>query len=191
MARRSPEPLERSPALRPVALDLSSIRFLPYNPNRMTSVQLDGLQASIAAYKFLEPVVVNRRADGWPKAERGLYVVGGEHRVRALRRLKQRRVPAVVVSVNPRAEKEIHLALNNRGAMDPAFLGRVLDDLQKAEANLAATGYQKAEVEALIAKALAEIKAPADFPSVDNLEATHQCPKCGYEWKGACRPRKS
>jgi len=169
-----------------VEFQVSKVAFLPYNPNRASQQQLDGLEASHQDFGVLQPIVVNRRGSGWKKGERGDFVVGGEHRLRVARKRGMKTYPGVLVSVGPDEERVMNLALNNAGSYDARALAMVLKDLDVAQAKLAPTGFSKAEIDALLAKLEADLKAPSEFADV-TVEPGHRCPKCGFQWKGACR----
>ncbi len=175
-------------AVKLVPFPISKLRFLPYNPNRLPAGRLSALDESHREFGNLQPIVVNERVGkAWPAAERGLYVVAGEHRVRSARALKWASYEGVKVRLSPEKEKLANLALNLRGDFDLTAVAKMLKEIRAAEMKLLATGFEE-QADALIAKLEKELAGPKDFPSVDRIDAPHRCPKCGYEWKGSCRP---
>jgi hypothetical protein len=91
-------------------LNLRDLKGAPYNPREITPEALDGLTASLRRFGLVEPVVWNKRTR---------RVVGGHQRIEALRRLKIKRVQAVVVDLSEAEERALNLTLNN-----PATAGR-------------------------------------------------------------------
>lgn len=131
MSKRAEKNQNQGTALPVVELALSKLRPAPYNPQRMTAVELKGLARSIQDYGFLEPIVVNERCGtDWPKKDRGLVIVGGHNRVKALRSLGRDVGPCTIVRLKPGEEKVLNLALNNHGDYDPVALAPLLAELQ-------------------------------------------------------------
>ena len=170
-----------------VEFEIAKVALLPYNPNRLSQNQVDALAASHEEFGVLQPVVVNRRKGKlWKRNEFGDFVVGGEHRLQVATKLGLKKYPGVVVEVGPTEERVMNLALNNHGTYDARAVALVLRDLENAKANAKATGFSQEEIDALLAKLDADLKAPNEFADVV-VDAGHRCPKCGFEWKGACR----
>jgi ParB-like chromosome segregation protein Spo0J len=166
---------------------VGKVKFLPYNPNRLPPAQVDALSASHSDFGVLQNIVVNeRRGKSWAKADLGLYVVGGEHRLQVARKLGMKTYPGIRVKVGPDEERVMNLALNNHGDYDYRSLAKLLKELEGTKAKLNSTGFTDDQVKQLIARYDADLEAKKAFPDV-TVEAGHRCPKCGFEWKGACR----
>lgn len=171
-----------------VDFQVSKVAFLPYNPNRVADAQLSALEESHRDSGVLQPIVVNRRRGKlWKRSEWGDFVVGGEHRLRVARKLGMKTYPGVPVSVGPDEERVMNLALNNHGTYDARAVALVLKDLEERKAKLTSTGFTREQIDALLAKLETDLKAPNEFADV-KVDAGHRCPKCAFEWKGACRP---
>ena len=157
-----------------VDLKISDVRFLPYNPNRLPRERLDSLASSHRRFGVLEPVVVNeRKGNGWPEKERGLYVVGGEHRLRVAKKLRRKSYPAILVQVEADEEQVMNLALNNHGTADLEAVTRILADLRRQRVDLAATGYLEREIQDAIAKMARKMAADSDeIPEVPQKAKT-------------------
>lgn len=150
--------------LKIVEFKIDEVRFLPYNPNRLPAPRLESLASSHAQFGILQPIVVNdRKGDGWKEEELGLYVVGGEHRLRVARKLGMSDYPGILVSV-PRAEEQVmNLALNNAGDYDQVALGSILKELRAMEANLSATGLDQADVDLAIRELERDLSGEEDI----------------------------
>ena len=76
----------------------------PYNPREISPEALAGLQASVARFGLVEPVVWNRRTG---------HVVGGHQRLKALAALGETATQVVVVDLDEIEEKALNVALNS------------------------------------------------------------------------------
>lgn len=84
-------------------------------------------------------------------------------------------------------EAEAYIVADNRltelGGWDWGMLPAVLTDLRDADL-LEVVGYDEEELE----KMVRDLQPPPEFPNVPSSpETSHQCPKCGYKWKGATK----
>jgi ParB-like chromosome segregation protein Spo0J len=92
---------------------VEDLREPSYNPRTMTDGQRAQLQASLAEFGVVVPIVVNTHPG------REGVVVGGNQRVAALREAGEARVPAVEVDLAPERERALCLRLNrNTGEWD-------------------------------------------------------------------------
>lgn len=160
------------------------------NPKRHVTA---GIAASIAAYGFNEPPVLDERTG---------KLVAGHGRIEALALLQAERKPPPAritvkggdwlvpvlrgIAFRDARDAEAYLLASNRlvelGGWDTAELAPMLDALRKdGDDALASLGWSADEV----AKMIAKLAAPDDFPAVDeNVPTEHQCPKCHYKWSG-------
>lgn len=99
----------------------------PYNPNKMTPQKYEALKKSILEHGFVEPVVVQKK---------GLNIIGGHHRVRAVRELCIElaqpipELPCTVLDIDDVAAKKINLKLQHiHGVPDARMLGEMLVDI--------------------------------------------------------------
>lgn len=164
--------------MRVVNIPIGELRPHPRNFRSHGERQLRELQASLRQYGWARNVVVASDK----------VILAGHGIVEAARLNGLRTAPCEVLqipSTDPKAEK--FLALENLVSRladdDDQQLAALLADIQRSE-GLDGTGYDDAELDALIAS-VAEKKPPDEFPAYDeNLETAYQCPKCGYSWSG-------
>jgi len=89
-------------------IPLSEIRPNPYQPRReFTLAELNELRDSIKAAGLLQPVTVRRSASG-----RGYELVAGERRLRAVKDLGWRTIPAVIRDYDDRTSLTLALVEN-------------------------------------------------------------------------------
>lgn len=173
------------------------------NPKRH---DVEAVKASVARFGFLEPIVLDERTGrlvaGHGRVETlvALEALGGRPEwwpeeaswppdgVTVLKGAWQ--VP-VVAGWSSADDGEAHaagVALNRvgEGLWDGRELADLLTELD-AGAGLAGTGYDRSDLDLLLAElAPRDASPPGEFPSFDeNIETEHQCPRCGYEWSGA------
>ena len=94
-------------------LELKNIRELtaaPYNPRTASEKEHQQLTESISKFGLVEPIIYNENTG---------YIVGGHFRVRILRELGVEETTCVIVSLDPKEEKELNIRLNaNTGGWD-------------------------------------------------------------------------
>ena len=97
----------------------------PDNPRTMPATEMAALEASLAEFGFVEPVVA-RRSDR--------RVIGGHQRLGAARRLGWTEIPVIWWEGDERAARALNLALNQiHGAWDESKLAQVLAELADVE----------------------------------------------------------
>lgn len=95
-----------------------------YNPRKITAHALEGLQASIREFGYVEPIVWN---EGTGK------VVGGHQRLAALAATGTTHIEVVVVDLDEAREQALNVTLNNpaiQGTWDDEKLQQILAGLQ-------------------------------------------------------------
>ncbi len=102
------------PTIRTVKL--KELRPAPYNPRRIDSAALAGLEKSLERFGVVEPIIWNERTG---------HVVGGHQRLRVLRAKKVSEADVVVLDLDELDEKALNVALNS-----PAIAGEFTDALQ-------------------------------------------------------------
>jgi ParB-like chromosome segregation protein Spo0J len=139
----------------PAMIALSEINEAPYNPRVMPPEMMAALKGSLRKHGLVLNLVVQRR---------GMVLVGGHQRLRALREVAREdgvdapeKVPAVVMDLSDAEAKQLNVSLNNvEGEFDPYKLGELFasirDDISLED--IAATGFSLAEVEQAIALTL-------------------------------------
>lgn len=100
-----------------VTMKLSNLAPAPYNPRRIGSKELKGLEESLKKFGMVEPVVWNKKTK---------RLVGGHQRVRALKAIGEVDTPVVVVNFNEIEEKTLNATLNN-----PEIQGEFTEDMKR------------------------------------------------------------
>lgn len=109
--------------MKPVALEIvwvprAELNPSPYNPRRITDREAADLRASLEAFGFVEPLVVNAHP------QRHNVVIGGHQRLKIAAELEIDPVPVVYVTLEEKQERELNLRLNkNLGAWDWDLFG--------------------------------------------------------------------
>ncbi len=146
-----------APQLVPLLVPIGSVELHPRNPRRG---DVDAVAASLQRFGQQKPVVV--------QASTG-HVVAGNHLLRAARQLGWAEVAASVVELDDASAVAYMLADNRTadlGGYDDALLAAILAE-QRAEDNLAATGYDADAVAALLAAAgVADERDPDAAPDL-------------------------
>lgn len=120
-------------------VDVSKIKYAPYNPRKISPETLEKLKQSIETFGYVEPIIVNKRT---------MHVVGGNQRLRALRELKVKEVEAVMVDLDIEHEKVLNIALNKiAGEWDIEKLQQLLSEMDESMIDL--TGFNQEEIEKL------------------------------------------
>ncbi|MFI5259309.1 MAG: DNA methyltransferase [Candidatus Limnocylindrales bacterium] len=156
-----PSPGERdgphiAPALRALAVPIGSIIVHPRNP-RIGNVE--AVKASLRRFGQQKPVVVQASTT---------FVVAGNHVVLAARALGWTAIAANVVELDDATALAFMLADNRTsdlGGYDDALLAAILAE-QSAADNLAATGYDLADVAALLRAAGLDERDPDVVPDL-------------------------
>ena len=150
----------------------------PLNPRLHPEPQRRAVQASLAEFGWVSPVIENETTG---------YLIDGHERIwDALAKSDDELVPYIVVNVPPEKEPAL-LAVFDRittmATYDPELVNTLLSqiDLDSLDADLQNV-LQGLEDQSFIPL------PPDDFDSVDeSLETQHECPKCHYKWSGASR----
>ena len=150
---------------------LDELAGAKYNPRKVLKpgdVAYEKLRASIEAFGYVEPVIVNARNN---------VIVGGHQRVAVMRDLGYTEIDCVIVDLPEKEERSLNVALNKiSGEWDGDLLKDLLATMDGDM--FALTGFDERDLEAM----LKEVDM-ADFDG-EQPERTKvcQCPKCGFEW---------
>jgi ParB-like chromosome segregation protein Spo0J len=121
-------------------MQVSKLKPAPYNPRKISPQEMNKLKRSIEEYGVVENLVFNKRTG---------FVVGGNQRLKAIKALKIKEVPVIVVDLDEQREKALNLALNKiSGEWDNDALKLVLQDLDASTLDL--TGFDSIEIEDLL-----------------------------------------
>lgn len=143
-----------------LTLPLSEIHPRPgENPNELSPAQFDLLVNAVKKLGFLQPVTVRLRPDG------AYELIDGHHRCRAAAQAGLKAVPALVTDATDEQALAEVLSLNRlKGEVDLGKASIMLRDLAAAGFDdLTLTGFNPAEVQALLADAEASIRALDDL----------------------------
>lgn len=113
-----------------------------YNPNVMEERDFENLENSIERYGYIEPIIVNKRNN---------VIVGGHHRLRALKKKGIKEVDVVYVDLDENDEKRLNIALNRiSGYWDIDKLEEVVNDLMIDDPSLIDfTGLSEFEIDSM------------------------------------------
>ena|SRR5690554_20267 len=91
-----------------VEIELNELRKNPYQPRKkFDDDKIDELAQSIKEHGVFQPIIVTRVKDG-----RGYYIVAGERRFKACRKLSLNTIPAIVRDIDRQIMAEIALLEN-------------------------------------------------------------------------------
>lgn len=130
---------------------LSSINFAPYNPRTITPGKMKSLKASLEKHGLVLNLVVQKK---------GMVLIGGHQRVRAMRELCEEKkwdVPthvwAIVLDVPDAIAKQLNVTLNNvEGEFDAYRLGELFASIEAelTPLDMLSTGFDEKEIRELI-----------------------------------------
>ncbi|MHC5897357.1 ParB N-terminal domain-containing protein [Nostoc sp.] len=133
----------------------------PKNPRWMPESQMAALGESLLEFGLVEPLIVNTRNN---------QVVGGHQRIQAAKNTGFTSLKAVLVDLPYDQEMALNLSLNKiKGDWDYDKLAEILATFD--EGDLAATGFNAQETEAIVANAIneAENLAFGETQTVDEI----------------------
>lgn len=149
---------------------LEDLRHAPYNPRSMTPRETQKLVESIQRFGFVDPVVVNDRTGG--------TIVGGHQRAVAAGIAGLEEVPCVIVDLDEDRERLLNVALNRiSGEWDQEKLVAVMGELDAAGAELAASGFDGWELDAI----LRDLRAEPGENGGPSAIVGETCPRCASD----------
>jgi len=144
--------------------------LIPYARNARThsEEQIASIAASIREFGFNNPILV----DG----QRG--VIAGHGRILAARKLEMTQVPVIELAHLTETQKRAFILAENklaeRAGWDDELLSLELAELDASGVDLALTGFDDGEIDALLAKAGGDVPAPDDEAAEDIPEQPAQ-----------------
>lgn len=155
---------------------VNSLKVHPKNPRLHDERNIQVIMRSLKDYKQLTPLVV------WGKQN---YVIAGNGRLEAMRRLGQKTVEIIRADHLSEAQALEYMVVDNKSTDLSEFdFQRVVEIMGTKGVDPLASGFADYEIEPLISGA--DLAAPKEFNRVDdNIDVEHKCPKCGYEWSGS------
>lgn len=133
-----------------------------YNPRIMNNEQTEKLCKGISEFGFVDPVIVNTN---------GNVIVGGHQRCRAAQLLGMTEVPVAWVTLDPKKEKALNIALNRiSGEWKEDELIELLKELNATEGfDISLTGFNEDELKALLGEEKEDTLGEED-PEVTEVE---------------------
>ena len=139
---------------------ISAARLNPaaYNPRKDLKPgdkEYEKLKRSIVEFGYVEPVIWNRQTGN---------VVGGHQRLKVLMDLGHTEIDCVVVDLDLQREKALNIALNKiQGDWDEGKLASLMADFDAEAFDVSLTGFDAAEVDALLNKFYSKDAVEDDF----------------------------
>ncbi|WP_051090244.1 site-specific DNA-methyltransferase [Caldimonas manganoxidans] len=146
--------------------------LIPYarNPRTHPDAQIAKIAASIVEFGWTNPILV----DG----ESG--IIAGHGRLAAARKLGLTEVPVIELGHLTPAQKRAYVIADNRLALDAGWdeelLALELAELSEAGYDLALTGFEGEEIEALLAEATADAQTEPDAEDPDAADDVPEAP---------------
>ncbi|MGI6786556.1 MAG: site-specific DNA-methyltransferase [Gleimia sp.] len=148
------------------SLPITSLKPADYNPRKDLQPgdpEYDKLKRSLTEFGYVEPVIFNQTTG---------RVVGGHQRLKVLADLGHTDVECVIVELDDTREKALNVALNKiSGDWDESKLALLIADLDASDFDVELTGFDEAEIQAMIGSLDDEDVADDDFDLSAALEA--------------------
>jgi hypothetical protein len=160
-------------------MQLADLVPADYNPRTITDAAYKGLQASVARFGLVQPIILNSRTGN---------VVGGHQRLRVLIDAGETETDVVVVDLAPADEKALNLTLNNQ-AIAGEFTDGVLNILEELQVEVPdlCIDLRLGEIAGLD---LAALRADFSVEPLDSVEKLDEysgkevsCPECGHAFR--------
>lgn len=124
-------------------LQLETLIPADYNPRKKLKpgdTEFEKIKNSITEFGYVDPVIVNK----------DLTVVGGHQRISVLKTLGFTEIDCVIIDIDKTKEKALNIALNKiSGQWNKELLGELIQDLQSLDYDVAFTGFEPPEIDAL------------------------------------------
>ena len=163
------------------AIWVSAEELVPWeeNPRLNDGAAVEKVAASIKRFGFAAPIVA-RSEDK--------MVIAGHTRLKAAIELGLDKVPVRFVDLDPADARMLAIADNRvreEASWNIGALPNILAALELDGLDLGDLGFGLSELDAIMGRADPDEKSPEEFADFDgdDLEASHECPKCGYEWR--------
>jgi len=142
-----------------------------YNPRKDLKPgdkEYEKLKRSMTEFGYVEPVIWNRQTGN---------VVGGHQRLKVLMDLGHTEIDCVVIDLDPQREKALNIALNKiQGDWDEGKLASLMADFDAEAFDVSLTGFDAAEVDALLNKFYSKDAVEDDF---DAMKAAREIEESG------------
>lgn len=149
------------------------VNDLIVHPRNARRGNIDAIISSIETNGWWGTLVVQKSTN---------HVLVGNHRLMAAQVLMLETVPVYWIDCDDDEALRILLADNRTSDLADYDDEALLDLLGGFNDDLTGLGYDSRDIEELMA-AFTGPESPDDFPTFnEDLETSHECPKCGYEW---------
>jgi ParB-like chromosome segregation protein Spo0J len=126
-------------------MPISELKPAVYNPRKNLKPgdpEYDKLLRSFQEFGYVEPIVWNKQTG---------TVVGGHQRLKVLSAMGETEIECVVVDLPKEREQTLNIALNKiQGGWDEELLASLLKELNESAVDLAITGFDPSEIEAMM-----------------------------------------
>jgi hypothetical protein len=140
-----------------------------YNPRKNLKPgdkEYEKLKRSVEEFGYIEPIIWNKSTGN---------VVGGHQRLKILLDLGHTEIDCVVVELDLQREKALNLALNKiQGDWDETKLAELMADLDASAFEVALTGFDAEEIDALLNRFYAKEAVQDEFDIDKEKEAVEQ-----------------
>ena len=158
-------------------LKLADLNPAPYNPRKNLKpgdADYDSLAASMDAFGYLEPIVINVR-DG------ANTVISGHQRLKVLLAAGESEATCVLVDFDKTTEKAANLAMNKiKGDWDFTALADILQDLDTGDFDMNLTGFGEGELKNIMGWVPEFSPVDAETQGRLDQKAPVTCPECGH-----------
>lgn len=148
------------------SLPITSLKPADYNPRKDLQPgdpEYEKLKRSLTEFGYVEPVIFNQTTG---------HVVGGHQRLKVLADLGHTDVDCVIVELDDTREKALNVALNKiSGDWDESKLALLIADLDASDFDVELTGFDDAEIQAMIGSLDDDNVTDDDFDLSAALEA--------------------
>lgn len=148
-------------------VDIEDIKPYENNP-RINDAAVEAVANSIEEFGFRNPILID--TDG--------VIIAGHTRLAAAKALGLQTVPVIVAEgLTEEQIKAFRLVDNKTAELSKWDFELLEEELSGLNLDMEKFGFEELEEKAIFEE------APEDFQEYDEeLETTHKCPKCGYEW---------
>lgn len=161
------------PSLEVVTVPTSELLEYQNNANIHTHEQVDQIAASIEEFGFSSPILAWHNDDG--EAE----IIAGHGRLMAARKLRIKELPVVFLDhLSDEQRRAFSLVENQLTRLSEFDLGILESELESI------SGIDMGQFDFTV-----EVEPEGEFTPIEefkeydeDIETTHRCPKCGYEW---------
>ena len=125
-------------------VDIKKVKPAIYNPRTITEEELRRLTYNIEFYGIVDPIIINDVTGN---------IVGGHQRIKAVKSLGMKQIPAVFVQVEKHKEMALNIALNNpnmQGKFEMSMLRDVIEIINTGEFPMDVTGFDESELESIM-----------------------------------------